>query len=79
MTRLPTPRRALLAALALCGGAAFAAGSHHGSHGEHALEAPATTWYFAEGATHSGFDLFYLLYNPSTTTPAQVQSECEME
>lgn len=45
----------------------------YGSHGEHALEAPATTWYFAEGATHSGFDLFYLLYNPSTTTPAHVR------
>lgn len=36
MTRPSTPRRALLAALTLCGGAAFAAGSHHGPHGEHA-------------------------------------------
>lgn len=39
----------------------------YGTHGEHAVTAPATTWYFAEGATHSGFDLFYLLYNPSDT------------
>ena len=29
--------------------------------------APSLVWYFAEGATHSGFDLFYLLYNPSDT------------
>ena len=36
MTRPSTPRRALLAALTLCGGAAFAAGSHHGPHSEHA-------------------------------------------
>src|SRR5690606_30799220 len=27
--------------------------------------APSTTWYFAEGATHSGFQLFYLLQNPN--------------
>ena len=40
----------------------------YGSHGERALAAPSTTWYFAEGATHSGFALFYLLYNPSATT-----------
>jgi hypothetical protein len=31
------------------------------------VPAPATTWYLAEGATHSGFDLFYLLQNPTTT------------
>ncbi len=37
----------------------------YGSHGEHAVASPSSTWYFAEGATHSGFDLFYLLYNPS--------------
>ena len=35
MTCLTTPRRALLAALALCGGAALAAGSHDGHHGAH--------------------------------------------
>ena len=29
------------------------------------LEAPATTWYLAEGATHGAFSLFYLLQNPN--------------
>jgi hypothetical protein len=46
----------------------------YGSHGERAVfigpgvgSAPAPfTWYLAEGATHSGFELFYLLQNPST-------------
>jgi hypothetical protein len=37
----------------------------YGAHSEHAIEAPALTWYLAEGATHSGFDLFYLVQNPS--------------
>ena len=27
-----------------------------------------TTWYFAEGATHSGFQLFYLFQNPNATS-----------
>lgn len=40
-----------------------------GSYGSHAergiLTRTATTWYFAEGATHSGFQLFYLIQNPS--------------
>ena len=40
--------------------------SSYGSHGEVALEAPGLTWYFAEGATHGGFDSFYLLQNPGT-------------
>ncbi len=35
-----------------------------GSHAETSVAAPALTWYLAEGATHSGFDLFYLLQNP---------------
>jgi hypothetical protein len=39
--------------------------STYGSHAETAIPAPATTWYFAEGATHTGFQLFYLLQNPS--------------
>ena len=39
--------------------------SGYGSHAETSLAAPATTWYLAEGATHSGFDLFYLLQNPN--------------
>ena len=36
-----------------------------GSHAERGLTAPSTEWYFAEGATHSGFELFYLLQNPA--------------
>jgi type 1 glutamine amidotransferase len=38
---------------------------HYGSHAESALAAPALDWYFAEGATHGAFDLFYLVQNPS--------------
>jgi hypothetical protein len=38
-----------------------------GSHGERATVAPSPTWYLAEGATHSGFDLFYLIQNPGDT------------
>ncbi len=37
------------------------------SHAEIASAQPSTTWYFAEGATHGGFDLFYLLQNPNDT------------
>jgi hypothetical protein len=44
----------------------------YGAHAETAVAAPATTWYLAEGATHSGFDLFYLLQNP-TAQPAVVE------
>jgi hypothetical protein len=40
----------------------------YGSHAETSLEAPSTVWYLAEGATHSGFDLFYLLQNPHAWT-----------
>lgn len=39
-----------------------------GSHAEHGLPASATEWYFAEGATHAGFQLFYLLQNPTPLT-----------
>ncbi len=35
-----------------------------GSHAEHGLPAASQEWYFAEGATYTGFDLFYLLQNP---------------
>jgi hypothetical protein len=42
-------------------------GGGYGAHAETAVIAPAATWYLAEGATHSGFDLFYLLQNPSAT------------
>jgi uncharacterized protein (DUF1800 family) len=38
--------------------------THYGSHLETSAPQPSTTWYLAEGATHSGFDLFYLLQNP---------------
>lgn len=40
----------------------------YGAHSETAVGAPSTIWYLAEGATHSGFDLFYLLQNPAATT-----------
>jgi hypothetical protein len=39
----------------------------YGGHAETALEAPATTWYLAEGATHGAFSLFYLLQNANDT------------
>jgi hypothetical protein len=42
-------------------------GSGYGSHSEHGVPAPSNTWYLAEGATHSGFQLFYLLQNPNPT------------
>jgi hypothetical protein len=37
----------------------------YGAHAETSIEAPATSWYLAEGATHGSFDLFYLLLNAS--------------
>ena len=37
----------------------------YGSHAETAIAEPARTWYLAEGATHSGFDLYYMIQNPS--------------
>lgn len=42
----------------------------YGSHTETALSALSTTWYLAEGATHSGFELFYLLQNAASTQTA---------
>jgi hypothetical protein len=45
----------------------------YGSHAERAIRTASTAWYLAEGVTHSGFDLFYLLQNPSPTTAAQVR------
>ena len=42
-----------------------------GSHAEHGLAAASHRWYFAEGATYTGFSLFYLLQNPGDT-PARV-------
>jgi hypothetical protein len=43
------------------------AGTGYAAHMETALERPATSWYFAEGATHGSFDLFYLILNPGST------------
>jgi hypothetical protein len=40
----------------------------YGSHSETATAAPSTTWFLTEGSTVLGFDLFYLLQNPQTTT-----------
>jgi type 1 glutamine amidotransferase len=50
----------------------WAFGQAYGSHAETSVAGPATTWYFAEGATHGNFDLFYLIQNPSPTQTAQV-------
>ncbi|MGE3841966.1 MAG: IPT/TIG domain-containing protein, partial [Vicinamibacterales bacterium] len=45
----------------------------YGSHMETGLPALSSTWYLAEGATHSGFDVFYLLQNTATSrTSVQV-------
>jgi len=41
------------------------AGTRYGAHAESAVVAPSSQWFFAEGATHSGFALFYLLQNPN--------------
>jgi len=41
-------------------------GSGYGAHAETSIPNAATTWYLAEGATHSGFNLFYLIQNPGT-------------
>jgi Tol biopolymer transport system component len=40
----------------------------YGSHAETATASPSATWFLAEGSTVLGFDLFYLLQNPQTTT-----------
>ena len=40
-------------------------GSGYGSHAETSVAEPLTTWYLAEGATTGGFNLFYLLQNPT--------------
>ena len=39
--------------------------SGYGSHAETSIAQPLTTWYLAEGATTGGFNLFYLLQNPT--------------
>lgn len=40
----------------------------YGTHAERSLAGLSNTWYFAEGATHSGFDLFFLVLNPNATS-----------
>jgi len=46
----------------------------YGSHAETSVDRPATQWFLAEGTTVLGFQLFYLLQNPqSTTTTATVR------
>jgi WD40-like Beta Propeller Repeat len=42
-------------------------GGGYGSHAETATDAPSTTHFLAEGATHGRFALFYLLQNPQPT------------
>jgi hypothetical protein len=44
----------------------------YGAHSETGIAEPRTSWYLAEGATHSGFNLFYLLQN-STNQSAEVR------
>ncbi len=47
-------------------------GSGYASHTETSLPAPSTRWFFAEGATHSGFNLAYTIWNPAAVA-ADVQ------
>jgi glucose/arabinose dehydrogenase len=46
----------------------WSAGNRYGSHTEAGVAAASTSWYFAEGATHPGFDLFYLIQNATTSS-----------
>jgi autotransporter-associated beta strand protein len=39
----------------------------YGSHAETGVDSPGTRWFLAEGATHSGFNLFYLIQNADTS------------
>ena len=39
----------------------------YGSHAETSIDAPASTWYLAEGATIGDFELYYLIQNPNPT------------
>ncbi len=39
--------------------------NQNAAHAETSIAEPATTWYLAEGATHSGFELFYTIQNPN--------------
>lgn len=46
-------------------------GRGYGSHSESAVTAASRVWYFAEGSTNAGFQLFYLVQNPNDA-PATV-------
>ena len=41
------------------------AARRYGAHAERAVVAASSEWFLAEGATHSGLQLFYLLQNPN--------------
>lgn len=49
-------------------------GATPGSHAEVALS-PSLSWYFAEGATFAGFDLYFMVMNPDPTRSAGVRVE----
>jgi regulation of enolase protein 1 (concanavalin A-like superfamily) len=42
-------------------------GSDFVSHGEISVAAPSRTWFIADGTTHSGLNLFYVMHNPGST------------
>src|SRR3954452_1998474 len=42
-------------------------GRAYSSHAEGSVAASSKTWYFAEGATHSGSNLYYVIQNRTTT------------
>jgi hypothetical protein len=52
-------------------------GEGYGSSAETAVTTPSTTWYFAEGATHGAFDLFYLLQNPNAAANVTITTCCQ--
>jgi Tol biopolymer transport system component len=45
----------------------YVANRGYAAHMETAVDAPSPAWFFAEGSTVVGFDLFYLLQNPQPT------------
>jgi hypothetical protein len=47
--------------------------THYGSHAETSIARPETTWYLAEGATTSSFNLYYLIQNPHPSQAAAVE------
>jgi hypothetical protein len=49
--------------------------SGYGSHAERAIDAPASEWFLAEGATIGDFELYYLIENPN---PDPLDDEIEV-